>query len=74
MSERYWILPILVKAQPEELERIKNLISSSLQNHFHKHDLARELNPEWLKAENSPIKSIETSDYALINIGPKPKI
>lgn len=73
MSDRYWIIPVLVKAQPEELDKIRSLITSKLGAYYHRHDLAREINPEWLKAENSPIKSITEADYALIKVGPEPK-
>jgi len=71
--KRYWIVPVLVCCQAEELEGVKASISKGLTGHFHKHTLAHELNPEWMNAENSPIKEITEADYAMIKVGPEPK-
>lgn len=76
MSEQYWIVPVLVKCSVDELDKLKTIIGHALEKHSYtyRHDIAKELNPEWLKAENSPIKFIEQSDFALIKVGPEPKI
>lgn len=73
MPDRYWILPILIKCQPEDFEDIKKRVSIAIKEHFYKFDLEKELNPEWIKAEDSPIYLIQDQRYTMIKVGPEPK-
>jgi len=73
MSKEYWIIPVIVAVPASELEEVKARISVALAAYFHRHDIARPINPEWMNAENSPIKDITEADYALIKVGPEPK-